>query len=61
MKNIAASNKTHIQNRVYELKCKINYVESVCNTYKGKNNFFYQTNLIYLDELKQQLMDLKKS
>jgi hypothetical protein len=48
---------TSRKNRLHELENKISYVRSVCDAYKGKNNYLYQTNLIYLNKLKKQLME----
>ena len=61
MKITATASKNNMQNRIYELLKKINYVKSACNAYKEKNNYLYQTNLMYLDQLKQQLLSLRKS
>ena len=49
------------QDRVEELKDKIHYAESACDTYKETNIFLYQTNAMYMEELKQKLEELKKS
>lgn len=49
------------QDRVEELKNKIHYAESACDAYKGTNNYLYQTNSMYVEELKQKLEELKKS
>ena len=49
------------QDRVEELKNKIYYAESACDAYKGTNNYLYQTNTVYVEELKQKLKELKKS
>lgn len=49
------------QDRVKELKNKIHYAESACDTYKETNNFLYQTNSFYMEGLKQKLEELKKS
>jgi len=57
MKN---TNKTK-QDRVEELKNKIYYAESACDTYKDTNNYLYQTNAMYMEGLKEKLEELKKS
>ncbi|WP_446011348.1 hypothetical protein [Candidatus Electrothrix sp.] len=61
MKTTATASKPHMQNRIYELLKKINYAKSACDAYQEKNNYLYQTNLMYLDDLKQQLVSLRKS
>ena len=54
------TNKTK-QDRVEELKNKIYYAESACDAYKETNNYLYQTNSMYMEELKEKLEELKKS
>ncbi len=49
------------QDCVEELKDKICYAESACDTYKKTNKYLYQTNFVYVEKLKQKLMKLKKS
>lgn len=49
------------QGRLEELKKKICYAESACNAYKETNSYLYQTNAVYVEELKQKLEALKKS
>ena len=49
------------QDRVEELRNKIYYAKSACDTYKEINNYLYQTNSLYMEGLKQKLEELKKS
>ena len=53
-------NKEMKQSRIDELKGKIDFARDACNSYKGKNNYLYQVNSFYLDELKKELERLKK-
>lgn len=46
--------------RIDELKGKINFAREACDSYKGKNNYLYQVNSFYLDELRQELEALKR-
>ncbi len=49
------------QNRLDELKIKIHYAENALDTYKETNNYLYEVNSFYLNELKQELELFEKS
>ena len=53
-------NKEMTKIRIDELRGKIDFAREACDSYKGKNNYLYQVNSFYLDELKQELEGLKK-
>lgn len=46
--------------RIDELKGKINFAREACDSFQGKNNYLYQVNSFYLNELRRELEALKK-
>ena len=49
------------QNRLDELRIKIHYAENALDTYKKTNNYLYEANSFYLNELKEELELFEKS
>ena len=55
------SDNSVVQERINELKTKINCAEETRDFYKDTNIFLYETNSLYVDTLKQELCDLANS
>lgn len=52
--------KKMARSRIDELKGKIDFAREARDSYKGKNSYLYQVNSFYIDELKEELKELKK-
>ncbi|MCI5148630.1 MAG: hypothetical protein D3916_04445 [Candidatus Electrothrix sp. MAN1_4] len=51
-------NKGTNKDRINELKHKIYYAEIARDNYKATHSILYQTNIYYIDSLRQKLNDL---
>ncbi len=49
------------QDRINELKNKIYYAEIARDNYKATHPMLYETNIYYIDDLRQKLNDLAPS